>query len=33
MAPAATLTISQNLKDLNVQPGYYDKIITEIWDI
>ncbi len=28
MAPAATLTISQNLKDLNVQPGYYDKIIT-----
>lgn len=28
MAPAATMTISQNLKDLNVQPGYYDKIIT-----
>ena len=28
MAPAATLTISQNLKDLNIQPGYYDKIIT-----
>lgn len=28
MAPAATNTISQNLKDLNVQPGYYDKIIT-----
>lgn len=28
MAPAATNTISQNLKDLNIQPSYYDKIIT-----
>ena len=28
MAPAATNTISQNFKDLNIQPGYYDKIIT-----
>ncbi len=28
MAPAACSTISQNLKDLNVLPDYYDKIIT-----
>lgn len=28
MAPAAANTIGQNLKDLNVQPGYYDRIIT-----
>jgi stage V sporulation protein AD len=28
MAPAAYNTISQNLKDLNVLPNYYDKIIT-----
>ena len=28
MAPAATMTISRNLKDLNIQPSYYDKIIT-----
>ncbi len=28
MAPAATDTISRNFKDLNIQPGYYDKIIT-----
>lgn len=28
MAPAAYHTISQNLKDLGVQPSYYDKIIT-----
>ncbi|WFR58343.1 stage V sporulation protein AD [Anaerocolumna sp. AGMB13025] len=28
MAPAAYNTISQNLKDLNVLPDYYDKIVT-----
>ena len=28
MAPAANDTIRQNLKDLNLQPSYYDKIIT-----
>lgn len=28
MAPAASSTISQNLKDLNLQPSYYDRIIT-----
>lgn len=28
MAPAAKSTISQNLKDLNLQPSYYDRIIT-----
>lgn len=28
MAPAASATISQNFKDLNVTPDYYDKIIT-----
>ena len=28
MAPAASATISQNFKDLNVKPDYYDKIIT-----
>ncbi len=28
MAPAAYHTISQNLKDLGVQPDHYDKIIT-----
>lgn len=28
MAPAAYTTISQNLKDLNVLPNYYDRIIT-----
>ncbi len=28
MAPAAYDTISRNLKDLNVLPNYYDKIIT-----
>ncbi|MDF2472915.1 MAG: stage sporulation protein [Anaerocolumna sp.] len=28
MAPAAYTTISQNLKDLNVLPDYYDRIIT-----
>lgn len=28
MAPAAYNTISQNLKDLGVQPNYYDQIIT-----
>lgn len=28
MAPAACSTISQNLKDFNVLPNYYDKIIT-----
>ncbi|MGB8453028.1 MAG: stage V sporulation protein AD [Anaerocolumna sp.] len=28
MAPAAYHTISRNLKDLNVLPNYYDKIIT-----
>lgn len=28
MAPAACQTISQNLKDLNLQPSYYDRIIT-----
>ncbi len=28
MAPAAYNTISRNLKDLNVLPNYYDKIIT-----
>lgn len=28
MAPSAYSTIYQNLKDLNVQPDYYDKIIT-----
>lgn len=28
MAPAAASTISQHLKDFNIQPNYYDKIIT-----
>lgn len=28
MAPAASSTISQNLKDFQIQPDYYDKIIT-----
>ncbi len=28
MAPAAYKTISQNLKDFNLQPDYYDRIIT-----
>ena len=28
MAPAAYSTISQNLKDFNVLPSYYDKIVT-----
>lgn len=28
MAPAAYQTISQNLKDLKIQPDYYDRIIT-----
>lgn len=28
MAPAACSTISQNLKDFNVLPNYYDRIIT-----
>ncbi|WP_246240655.1 stage V sporulation protein AD [Anaerocolumna sedimenticola] len=28
MAPAAYNTISQNLKDFNILPNYYDKIIT-----
>lgn len=28
MAPAAYNTISQNLKDFNVLPNYYDKIVT-----
>ncbi len=28
MAPAAFMTIKQNLEDLDVQPNYYDKIIT-----
>lgn len=28
MAPAAYTTISQNLKDLNIQPDYYDRIVT-----
>lgn len=28
MAPSATDTISRHLKDLNLQAGYYDKIIT-----
>lgn len=28
MAPAACSTISQNLKDFNVLPNYYDKIVT-----
>lgn len=28
MAPAACSTISQNFKDLNILPDYYDKIVT-----
>jgi stage V sporulation protein AD len=28
MAPAAYKTISQNFKDLNIQPDYYDRIVT-----